>query len=479
MNEVGYVLNIRDYLILLDGLPTVRINDLVENEAHVRAVISALMPDKVEAWILDEGTVSPGQLFKRTSTNLSITVGDFLLGRAVNPIGMPIDGKGTLSKIRGKPVELDQNAPPIISRQFISTQFITGMTLVDTLIPLGKGQRQLLLGDPHSGKTPFIVDLLVNQSKLGTVCIYTAIGKPITAVRNIIDTLTETGAIKNTAIIAASSTESPPLIFYTPYAALSVAEFFQKQGRDVLIILDDLGTHAKVYRELSLLGGRSPGRESYPGDIFYTHAKLMERAGNFNKQGGGGSITALPVIELNQNEITGFIPTNLMAMTDGHLIFSSALFSQGFRPAVESETSISRVGRQTQSRLQNLLSGAIRQIIAEASGLETISRFSGELPKNTQMILKQKEMINEVCKQEPLSLIPLEIQIIMLGLIFTSLLRDSNVYFLQKNKQKILEFLLREPKVKTFAKSFTTIRNLSQLVAKLELLVPRLKQICR
>ncbi|OGE15565.1 hypothetical protein A2111_03275 [Candidatus Daviesbacteria bacterium GWA1_38_6] len=479
MNEVGYVLNIRDYLITLDGLPTVRINDLIETQSHVRAVISALLPDRVEAWILDEGTVSPGQLFKKTNTKLNITVGDFLLGRAINPIGIPIDGKGILSKTRGQVLSLDQNAPPIIKRQFINTQLITGMTLIDTLIPLGKGQRQLLLGDPHSGKTPFIIDLLVNQSRLGTVCVYTAIGKPITAVRNIIDTLNETGAIKNTAIVAASSTESPPLIFYTPYVGFTVAEYFQRQGKDVLIILDDLGTHAQVYRELSLLGGRSPGKESYPGDIFHTHAKLMERAGNFNKAGGGGSITALPVMELSENDITGFIPTNLMAMTDGHLVFTSALFAQGFRPAADSAASISRVGRQTQPRLQNLLSQAMKQILAEASGLETVSRFSGELPKQTRATLNQKEIINEICKQEPLSLIPPEIQIILLGLIFTSFLNNQNVYFLQKNKLKILEFLLKESKVKAFARSLTKLKNLDQLIAKLEIIVPKLKEICK
>lgn len=475
--EVGFCLSIQDYLAHLDGLPTVRINDLVENEQGVRGVVSALFEDKVEVWILDEGATSPGQLFKRTDKRLGINVGDFLLGRTVNSIGIPIDGKGPLSKTRGTILELDRTAPPMPTRQFIDSQFITGITLIDTLIPLGKGQRQLVLGDAHSGKTPFLVDLIVNQVKTNTICIYTAIGKPITAVRSMIDTLTVTGALKNTVILAASSTDSPPQIFYTPYAAMSVAEFFQQQGKDVLIILDDLGTHAKVYRELSLLARRSPGRESYPGDIFYTHAKLVERAGKFNKEGGGGSITALPIIELNADDFTTFIPTNLMAMTDGHLIFSSDLSAQGYRPAVDSALSVSRVGRQTQNRLQNLLSQQIRQILAQATQLETLSRFSGELPPQTQRILRQREMIEEIIKQEPLTFIPPEVQIVFLGLVFSTFLQTQNSLFLQKNKSKILNFLLTE-KAKSYAKSLTTLRNLDQFAAKLELMVPKLKELC-
>lgn len=478
MNEVGYVLSIRDYLAYLDGLPTVRVNDLVENDLGIRGVITSLLPDKVEVWILDEGSTAPGQLFKRTEKKLSINGGDYLLGRAINPLGVPIDGKGPISKLSGTSLDLDQSAPPMDMRKFIDTQFITGIALIDTLIPLGKGQRQLILGDAHSGKTPFLIDLIVNQVKTGTLCVYTAIGKPITQVRSVIDTLAETGALKNTVIIAASSTDTPPLIFYTPYAGMSVAEYFQKQGKDALLILDDLGTHAKVYRELSLLGGRSPGRESYPGDIFYTHARLLERAGNFSSQGGGGSITALPVIELNTSDFTNFIPTNLMAMTDGHLLFRAELYGQGSRPAVDISVSVSRVGRQTQNRLQNLLSQLLRQILTEGSQLETVSRFSGELPPQTRLLLYRKEMIEELNKQEPLVFIPTEIQIILYGLVFTSLFNEKNPLLLRKNKQKIIKFLNAEPKIKGFVKNLYTLKTLDQLVQKLELLVPRLRQIC-
>lgn len=476
-SEVGYVLSIKDYLIFLDGLPTIRLNDLVENEQGMRGTVASLDPDKVEIWILDEGQILPGQLFKRTDKKLSLNVGDFLLGRAINPLGVPIDGKGPISKTRGAVVELDQPAPSMQARQFITDQFISGLTLIDTLLPLGKGQRELVLGDAHSGKTPFLIDLIVNEAKIGTICIYTAIGKPITHVRSMIDILQETGALENTVVIAASSTESPPLIFFTPYSGMTVAEYFQKKGRDVLIIFDDLGVHAKVYRELSLLGGRSPGRESYPGDIFFTHARLLERAGKFNSSNGGGSITAIPVLELGLSDFTTFIPTNLMAMTDGHILFRADLYGQGFRPAVDVAVSVSRVGRQTQNRLQNLLSLLIRQIIAEAQQLETVSKFSTELPPQTQLILRQKEMINELIKQEALMYIPIEVQVMLLGLIFTTLLRDKNGLFVAKNKLKFIKFL-SDPKLSSFAKAILTLKSIDQLIAKLEILVPRLKLIC-
>ena len=478
MNEVGYVLSIRDYLAYLDGFPTAKVNDLVENELGVRGVIASLFPDKVEVWILDEESTFPGQLFKKTDKKLTINAGDFLLGRTINPLGVPVDGKGPLSRVRGTSLDLEQSAPAMDQRKFIDTQFISGISLIDTLIPLGKGQRQLILGDAHSGKTPFLIDVIVNQLKTDTVCIYAAIGKPITQVRSVIDTLRETGALKNTVIIAASSTDTPPLIFYTPYAGMSIAEYFQKQGKDVLIILDDLGTHAKVYRELSLLAGRSPGRESYPGDIFYTHARLLERAGKFSEKNGGGSITALPVIELNISDFTTFIPTNLMAMTDGHLLFKADLYGKGSRPAVDISVSVSRVGRQTQNRLQNLLSQVLRQILTEGSQLETISRFAGELPPQTRALLARKEMIEELNIQDPLIFIPVEIQIILYGLVFTTLLKDKESFFLKKTKQKILKFLTEEPKVKTFGKNLLQLRSFDQLVNKLELLVPRLEQIC-
>lgn len=474
MNEVGYVISSRDFLMHLDGLPSARIFDLLQNEEGIRGVVTALDQDKVEAWVLDEGNIYPGQLFKKQDEKLTFPASPALLGRAINPLGVPIDGKGPIPKTRATLLELEKEAPGIDKRQFITDQFITGVPFIDMLIPIGKGQRELLVGDAHSGKTGFLVDLIVNQSQNNTILIIASIGKPITEVRNLIDTLHSNKALGNTVIIAASSMESSPLIFFAPFTAMSLAEYFRDQGKDVLIILDDMGIHAKSYRELSLLGGRTPGRESYPGDIFYVHAHLLERAGMFSE---GGSITALPVIEINLNDFTTFIPTNLMSMTDGHLMFKAALRAQGKRPAIDLSLSVSRVGRQTQARIVNLLSQQIRQVLSEAQSLETVSRFSSELPLETQLVLKQADMLTELHSQEPLTKIPLEIQIALLGLVFTSFLKTRDKYFCLKYKKSLFDLFLKNAHLKGFAKSLLGLQSIAQLINKLEEIAPKLKQL--
>lgn len=475
--EVGFVISSRNFLVSLDGLPSIRVNDMIGGDEGIRGWVTALYPDRVEALILDEGNIVPGQLFRRLDSRLAISVGDFLVGRAINPLGVPIDGKGPLPKNSASIRELDQPASGIGSRQFIIKQFTTGVTLVDTLVPLGKGQRELVVGDGHSGKTAFLIDLIVNQAQTGTICIYASIGKTITSLRYLLDTLRSTKALAHTIIIAASSSDLAPLIFLAPETAFTVAEYFQKKGKDVLLILDDMGNHAKIYREISLLANKPPGRESYPGDIFYQQAHLMERAGNFKKEFGGGSITALPVIEINLNDFTTFIPTNLMAMTDGHLMFNSSLHNQGLRPAVDVSLSVSRVGRQTQNRVQNLLSDRIGQIMALAQSLETISRFSVELPFETQLTLRQRELIMELIKQEPLKSIPLEVQIILLGLVFTSFLADKSVDFIQKYKKTLIQAFLNHPKLLPITKSVTKLKNEQELIKTLESITPYLRQL--
>lgn len=454
MNEVGYVISSRDYLMYLDGLPTISVSDLVENEQGVRGVATSLHEAQVEAWILDEGQILPGQLFKRTDKKLHISVSNNLLGRAINPLGIPIDGKGIISQTRAMSMEMDSPASGLTSREFINQQLITGVSLIDTLIPIGKGQRQLVIGDARSGKTSFLVDVVTNQTKLKVVCIWASIGKPITELRSIIDTLATTKALANTVVIAASSTDPTPLIYLTPQAALTVAEYFQKQGLDVLVILDDMGVHAKIYRELSLLGNRPPGRESYPGDIFFAQAHLLERAGKFNPASGGGSITALPVVELNLNDFTGFIPTNLMAMTDGHFLFKAASRAQGQHPAIDISLSVSRVGRQTQPPVVSLLSQKLRSILAEASSLETVSRFSSETSSRTQLILRQSELIKELIKHDSLTFIPQEMQLALFGLILTSRFADKDKKYLVETAAKIPNLL--------------KIKSLEELTAKLE-----------
>lgn len=477
--EVGYVIDNREFVVFLDGLPHIRINDMVKNQDGLRGWINSLAEDKVEVMMVDEGNIIPGQMFTKVPNRLTIAAGDHLLGRAINPLGVPVDGKGLLSKTKSASIlELEQPAPGIKYRKFITEQFQTGITLIDTIIPIGKGQRELVIGDAHSGKTSFLIDLVVNQKDKGVICIYASIGKPVVNVRDLIDILRINKALSHTIVIAASSAEPAPLIFLAPKTAFTLAEYFQKKGQDVLIILDDLGTHAKVYREISLLGGKSPGRESYPGDIFYQHAHLLERAGNFAPQNGGGSITAIPVIELNLTDFTTFIPTNLMAMTDGHLLFKASLHHLGARPAIDISLSVSRVGRQTQDRLSNLLSFVIRQILSQAEELQTVSRFSTELPFQTQLILRQKRLIEEVLKQEPLTVIPKEIQLILLGLILTTYVAQRDKDFMEKYKKVIADAFLKHPSLLPIAKSIPRLKTSEELIKLLEGARGVLEKIC-
>lgn len=478
VSEVGFVVSVKDFLVYLDGLPTIRINELVRNDDGIRGWVNSLLPNTVEVLLLDEGNISPGQIFRRTGQQLTIPVGEFLLGRAVNALGVPIDGKGILAKTKtSQMVELDQIAPGISQREFITEQFDTGITLIDSLLPLGKGQRELLLGDARSGKTSFLIEILLNQKQTNTICVYASIGKPVTEVRNLIDILTANKALSHTVFIAAASSDPAPLIFLTPHSAFSVAEYFQRQGRDVLVILDDFGNHAKIHREISLLSDRSPGRESYPGDIFYQQAHLLERAGKFQPGAGGGSITALPVMELNLNDFTTLIPTNLMAMTDGHLFFRSSLYLQGQSPAVDIPASVTRVGQQTQNRLHNRLSTRIKQIIAQATQLETVTRFSFELPFVTQLLLKQKDQISELIKQPNLTFIPKEIQVILLSLPLTSFLQDKDKHFIEQYKDKIIEAFTKDPKLIKITQSVLQLKNEVEVISALENCTPRLQQI--
>lgn len=477
--EVGYVVSSKDFLIYLDGFPTIKINDMVESETSLRGWVNATHEDKIEVLMLDEGVIKPKQQFKKLSSRLGVTVGDFLLGRAINPLGVPIDGKGLLSRTKTNlSLELDQEAPGIESREFITNQFLTGITLIDTLVPLGRGQRELVLGDAHSGKTGFLIDIVTNQKNTGVICILALIGKPAVAVRNLIDTLRLNKALDYTVIIATSSSEPAPLIFLTPKTAFTIAEYFQKKGKNVLLILDDLGSHAKIYREIALLGNKSPGRESYPGDMFYQHAHLLERAGNFLPQYGGGSITALPVIEITLSDFTTLIPTNLMSMTDGHLLFKAGLRSQGQTPAIDLSLSVSRVGRQTQDRLSNLLSARVRQVLSAAADLETISRFSSELPPETQLTLRRKDLIMEILRQDPLTAVAKQIQVILLTLPFTTFLQNKNRSFVEKYKKTIIEAFLKNPQLLPITKSVTKLKTDEELIKLLEGVGPLLAKIC-
>lgn len=474
--EVGYAISSRDFLVFLDGMPGAKINDLVVSESGMRGWVNSLSRNQVEVLMLDEGVVNPGELFKRSNTRLSIEMGEYLLGRAINPLGVPIDGKRILSSGKDVRSELDRKAPNISLRKFITDQFVTGVTLIDTLVPIGKGQRELVLGDAHAGKTAFTIDLILNQKGNNVICIYASIGKPISQLKSFLEVLNSTGAISYSVVIAASSSEAAPLIYLTPQTAFTIAEYFQKTGRDVLLILDDIGSHAKIYREISLLSGKTPGRESYPGDIFYQHSHLFERAGYFKEENGGGSITAFPVIEVNLSDFATFLPTNLVGMTDGHLLFNSTFRNQGKTPAIDVSLSVTRVGKQTQKRLQNLLSGRIRELLAKAAELETISKFSAELPFQTRLVLKQKEILDELLNQENSTRILIAEQTVLLGLAFTPLFLEHEADYIKKAKQIILDNLQKDPQLGAFLKKTAQMENIDDFIKELTALIPTISK---
>lgn len=503
--EVGLVTASHGYLISLDGLPTVRINDMIQGDKGERGWISNIYPNRVEAFLVDEAEVKPGAIFRKTNTSLTITVKDTMLGRTINPLGIPIDGKGPIGKTANdKVIRIDSSAPDITTREVISDQFDTGVILTDTLIPIGRGQRELILGDARSGTWNYLISTIVNQGRKSqvadrgsqianrestsdqrltsnnqVVCIYAAIGKSVTDIRRTIDTLETNHALKYSIIIAASSTDPAPLIFLTPQTAFAIAEYFQKSGLDVFIVLDDLGNHAKTYREMSLLSSRIPGRESYPGDIFYQHAHLLEKAGKFKKEFGGGSITAMPVIEINLNDFTTLIPTNLMAMTDGHLLFKSGLYNKGQRPAIDLSLSVSRIGLKDQSVIQKLVGSKIKSVLAQASQLKTLQSFSAELSSETQLLQKQAQIFEELLKQEELTDIPQEIQVSLLLLTMTQFFTSQDINFVARFKTTIIQAFSQNADLNKLAKQIYSLKTEEEALTLLEQAIPTLEAVCK
>ncbi len=478
VNEVGYAASINDYLIWLNGLPNIKINEIVMTKDGARGLVTAVKNNQVEILMLDDSKIQPNTMFTRTYQQLSIEAGTHLIGRTVNPLGLPIDGKGRFVQ-KGELTEIERPALGIKSRATITRQFETGIAMVDMLIPMAFGQRELMMGDPRSGKTGFLIDIITNQKGKDIICILALVGKPIIEIRRLVDILGLNGALDYTIIVAASSSEKAPLIFVTPQVAVTLAEHFQRQGKDVLLIMDDMGVHAKFYREISLLSGTAPGRESYPGDIFYQHAKLVERCGNFNKQFGGGSITCLPVIEIAQDDYSAYMPTNLMGMTDGHFLFSSNRYHQGYRPSVDISLSVSRVGRQTQNLAQKQLADRVKALLAEAKKLESFSRMGSEVSAQTLNTLKQAGQIEEILKQAQLTKLPIAVQMIMLGLVFTKFFMSKEASFVQKNKQALIDYLTNKFNHQDYIKQIKTFKSDQEFIDNLNGLTPQLEPICQ
>src|ERR1017187_8720312 len=411
--EVGIVTNVSTGIATLSGLPGVGYEELVRFRGDLLGIAFNVDEDEIGVILLGEyQDLHAGDEVERTGRVMDIAVGDGLLGRVINPLGKPLDGKGPVGGDQRLPVE--RPAPPIMDRAPLVVPLQTGLKAVDALIPIGRGQRELILGDRQTGKTAIAIDTILNQRGQNVVCVYCAIGQRASAVAKTIAVLREKGAMDHTIVVVTEGNDPPGLAYIAPYAATSIAEHFMEAGRDVLIVYDDLTQPARAYRELSLLLRRPPGREAFPGDIFYIHSRMLERATHLCKELGNGSLTALPIIETEAQNISAYIPTNLISITDGQIYLSPSLFELGVLPAVDVGKSVSRVGGEAQLAAYRAVAGDLKLAYAQFEELETFSRFGARLDENTRKIIEHGRRIRACLKQPEYSPVPVTAQIAVL-----------------------------------------------------------------
>ncbi len=398
MTETGKVILVGDGIARVYGLRNCMANELLEFEDGSFGVAQNLEEDTVSVAVLsDKDNIREGSSVRRTEKVLSVPVGENLLGRVVNALGEPIDGKGPIEYSGTRPIESE--APGIIERESVSVPLQTGIKAIDSMIPIGRGQRELIIGDRQTGKTEIVIDTIINQKNSGVICIYVAIGQKSTSVAQLASELVRNGAMDYTIIVSASAAESAPLQYISPYSGCAMAEYFREQGKDVLIIYDDLSKHAVAYRALSLLIRRPPGREAYPGDVFYLHSRLLERAACVAKEYGGGSITALPIIETQAGNVSAYIPTNVISITDGQIFLETELFHSGVMPAINPGISVSRVGGSAQLKGMKKVSGELKLLYSQYRELQSFAQFGSDLDADTKARLALGERIVEVLKQ--------------------------------------------------------------------------------
>ncbi len=411
-DETGYVTEIGDGIARVNGLDGCMANELVMFENGTRAMALNLERDAVSLVLLGEtGGIREGDVVRRTKSVVSVPVGDGLIGRVVNALGQPIDGKGEIAATEHRPIEMQ--APGIIERKSVSVPLQTGIKAIDAMIPIGRGQRELIIGDRQTGKSTICTDTIINQRGKGIICIYVAIGQKKSTVMQIVETLEKSGAMEYTTVVAATASEPAPLQYISPYAGCSMGEYFMYRGKDVLIIYDDLSKHAVSYRALSLLIRRPPGREAYPGDVFYLHSRLLERAARLDEKHGGGSLTALPVIETQSGDVSAYIPTNVISITDGQIFLETELFHSGVMPAVNPGISVSRVGGNAQIKAMKKLSGKLKLAYSQYRELSAFAQFGSDLDDDTKKRLATGERIVEVLKQDKNSPVSVENQVMI------------------------------------------------------------------
>ena len=411
--DIGTVMTIGDGVSLVHGLDNAMLGELLLFPDDVYGMVMNLEEDSVGAVLLgSEGTIKEGDEVKRTGKIIEVPVGDGLLGRVVNPLGQPIDGQGEIVSSKTRPIE--RVASGVMTRKSVDQPLQTGITSIDAIIPIGRGQRELIIGDRQTGKTAIAIDTILNQKGQNIYCVYVAIGQKNSTVAQIVEKLRKGGAMEYTTIVSAGASELAPVQYIAPYAGSAMAEEWLAQGKDVLIVYDDLSKHAVAYRTVSLLLKRPPGREAYPGDVFYIHSRLMERACRLNEENGGGSITALPIIETQAGDISAYIPTNVISITDGQIFLQQDLFNAGFRPAIDTGLSVSRVGSSAQIKAMKQVSGSLKLELAQFAEMQAFAQFGSDLDAATKATLDHGEKVREVLKQAQYSPRSVEEQVISL-----------------------------------------------------------------
>ncbi len=413
VSDVGTVIQVADGIARIHGLEKAMQGELLEFPGEVFGMVLNLEEDNVGAVLLGDGrNINEGDTVKTTGRVVEVPVGDALTGRVVNSLGQPIDGKGPI--VTDKYRQIERVASGVISRKSVDTPLQTGIKAIDAMVPIGRGQRELIIGDRQTGKTAIAIDTIINQKGQGVHCIYVAIGQKASTVANIVQTLTEYGAMDYTTVVASTASELAPLQYIAPYSGCAIGEEWMERGEDVLVVYDDLSKHAAAYRTLSLLLKRPPGREAYPGDVFYLHSRLLERAARLSDELGGGSLTALPIIETQAGDVSAYIPTNVISITDGQIYLETEMFNSGFRPAINAGLSVSRVGGSAQIKAIKKIAAPIRVELAQYRELAAFSQFGSELDADTKEKLAQGERLKEILKQPQYRPMPVEYQVIII-----------------------------------------------------------------
>ncbi|MEE1315375.1 MAG: F0F1 ATP synthase subunit alpha [Faecalimonas sp.] len=440
VSNVGTVIQVADGIARIHGLENAMQGELLEFPGEVYGMVLNLEEDNVGAVLLGaQKNINEGDTVKTTGRVVEVPVGDGMLGRVVNALGQPIDGKGPIASEKFRPIE--RVASGVISRKSVDTPLQTGIKAIDSMIPIGRGQRELIIGDRQTGKTAIAIDTIINQKGQGVKCIYVAIGQKASTVANIVKMLEEFGAMDYTTVVASTASELAPLQYIAPYAGCAIGEEWMENGEDVLIVYDDLSKHATAYRTLSLLLRRPPGREAYPGDVFYLHSRLLERAARLSDELGGGSLTALPIIETQAGDVSAYIPTNVISITDGQIYLETEMFNAGFRPAVNPGISVSRVGGSAQIKAMKKIAGPIRIELAQYRELASFAQFGSELDADTAERLAQGERIKEMLKQPQYRPMPVEYQVIIIYAATKKHLLDIAVEDVLRFEKGLFEFI--------------------------------------